>query len=1158
MSALNGNNNQPHDNERYKQIKLLGEGSFGKAYLVECQSDGSLCVIKKMDTKSMTEAEKQETVREAHILEALNHPCIVKFREVYKTKKALCIVMDFCDGGDLAKKIQDYKGKFIPENQILDWFTQICLALKHIHDRKIVHRDLKTQNIFLMKDNALKVGDFGIAKVLRHTRENCKTMVGTPYYISPEILEAKPYSFRSDIWSLGVILYEMCAQKPPFDGIGLSNLALKIVKGVYAPISSYYSKDMTQLISLLLNVDPSKRPQVNQILKLPIIQHRIKKFLSETIRQNEFSHTILHNRNFVSNNLNLDNIPSPMPFQQQVRPSIQQNQQGLQQQQQQQQQQISQIPMQQPVVRQNMQPLNNMNNNNNNGLGAFLSPQNRNPQIPPQKPSQQILQQQQPQNILGYLPQNQQQIQQQNNYQLFQNQKQQQPQILQNGNNLMKNNNNINNNIKNEVPLAAVPGAQNGNIVGYKINNNNYIQNNINQAPTPALYMKIQTEQPPQSVQQQQMPQQQQQQKPVPNQVNNNQNGQNPNQRGPQQLLNQQKIQFFENNNDIKRQNNVNAQDFMPNPMDKLRREVSEPTFVGKSKPLFDNLEQKKQQMIQREKALEKKIEEIKENKKEQQYKKIYENIKNDDLSPNLNNYNPNNYKQNNVNNIAPQSKRDSQSTPSNNLGNSKKNLKNQLAQPSEDKEKRKQKYEEERKKMFEDIKQIRQKKLMESQSEQKLEFFMNLKPPKDDVANNNENLLKGQPENEIKKSSKKFSSRDIPVEIYESKKSPNVIQQQQLQQQQQQQQQQQNQQLNFFQNNPQQQNNNAKQRYNQQDYNSSPTKQQNQQQKNQNQKDQQQQNLSGERQNSQGSKDLSDDISYIPHTNQDILQKLLECVGDGEEVNDFDFNSSNSDNSDLREKQNKLQEELNKSVNEIEKKYVNNLERDDDEEEIESDESSKNLMLKLKGIRETNDNEFDDIKSSSDEDERDYVDKEWEECTSREDSDYDEEYLKSEKDYNKIKNKVQLEKNQEEKNYSQKQKQAENKQDIQKQNEVTEYDTNSGQKENISGCINSAAPSTQASSNRSETQTESQLDSLKFIIEEKVGRLSFQQCIKQLKTYLSDQSNRGSQKSEEDDLDYFLFNDLSKLFVTIPQQTANEFGPLIIMYYNMSQDQFA
>ncbi|KAL4470250.1 hypothetical protein ABPG74_011861 [Tetrahymena malaccensis] len=906
---------------------------------------------------------------------------------------------------------------------------------------------------------------------------------------------------------------------------------------------------MSQLISLLLNVDPSKRPQVNQILKMPIIQHRIKKFLSETIRQNEFSHTILHNRNFVNNNLNLDNIPSPMPFQQQVRPSIPQNQQGQQQQQLQQQQQIPK--QQQPLVRQNMQPpLNNMNNNNNGniGLGGFLSPQNRNPQMPPQKPSQQILQQQQGQNILGYLPQNQQQLQQQNNYQLFQNQKPQQPQQIQpNVNNLIKNNNIINK----EAALAAVPGAQNGNIVGYKINNNNYLQNNNNQVPTPALYMKIQVDQTPQSVQQQQIPQQLQ--KPTPVQANNNQNGQNPNQRGPQQLLNQQKMQFFENNNDIKRQNNINAQDYMPNPMDKLRREVSEPTFVGKSKPLFDNLEQKKQQMIQREKALEKKIEEIKENKKEQQYKKIYENVKNEDLSPNMNIYNPNNYKQNNPNNIAPPSKRDSQSQPSNNLGNSKKNLKNQIAQtPSEDKEKRKQKLEEERKNMYEDIKQKRQKKLMESQSEQKLEFFMNLKPPKEDAANN-ENFQKGQQEIEVKKSSKKLSQRDIPVEIYESKKSANVIQQQQ----------QQNQQPNFFQNNAQQQNNNninnAKQRYNNQDYNSSPNKLQSQQQQNQNQKELQQQNLSGERQNSQGSKDLSDDVSYIPHTNQDILQKLLECVGDGEEVNDFDFNSSNSDNSDQREKQNKLLQELDKSVNEIEQKYINNLDRDDEEDDLDSDESSKNSMLKLKNIRETKDNEIDDIKSSSeDDDERDYVDKEWEECTSREDSDYDEEYLKSEKDYNKIKNKVQLEKNQEEKNQFQKQKQIENKQDNCKQKDISEYDGNSGQKENISSCINSYMPSTQASSNRSEIQTESQLDSLRFIIEEKIGRISFQQCIKQLKTYLNENNNKGSQKSEEDDFDYFLFNDLSKLFVTIPLQIANELGPLIIMYYNMSQDQFA
>jgi NIMA (never in mitosis gene a)-related kinase len=103
--------------ECYKRIKLLGEGSFGKAYLAECTSDNSLCVIKQMDMNHMTEEEKKETMKEARILEALTHPNIVRFREVYKTKLGkLCIVMDYCDGGDLAKKIKDARNIFYPEN----------------------------------------------------------------------------------------------------------------------------------------------------------------------------------------------------------------------------------------------------------------------------------------------------------------------------------------------------------------------------------------------------------------------------------------------------------------------------------------------------------------------------------------------------------------------------------------------------------------------------------------------------------------------------------------------------------------------------------------------------------------------------------------------------------------------------------------------------------------------------------------------------------------------------------------------------------------------------------------------------------------------------------------------------------------------------------
>jgi len=194
----------------------------------------------------------------------------------------------------LAGKIKSQRGQYLTEIQIIDWFTQICLGLKHVHDRKILHRDLKGQNIFLTKTNILKLGDFGIARVLSSTRENARTMVGTPYYLSPEIIGGKPYSFKSDIWSLGVILYELCALRPPFDASSLAFLAAKISKGQYSPIPQHFSKELKTLVATLLQVDPSKRPNTNMILKMPIVQTRIKSFLSESIRIKEFSHTILH------------------------------------------------------------------------------------------------------------------------------------------------------------------------------------------------------------------------------------------------------------------------------------------------------------------------------------------------------------------------------------------------------------------------------------------------------------------------------------------------------------------------------------------------------------------------------------------------------------------------------------------------------------------------------------------------------------------------------------------------------------------------------------------------------------------------------------------------------------------------------------------------
>ena len=262
----------PKKYESYKKLKLLGEGTFGKAFLVECESNKKLCVIKQMDIGKMTTKEKDEVLKEAKILEAMKHPNIINFHESYTTINGkLCIVMDYADGGDISTKIRDAKGKYFTETQILDWFTQLCLAIKHVHDRKVLHRDIKGQNVFLTKSGQVKLGDFGIAKVLSNTKERVRTVVGTPYYMSPELIEGKPYNFQSDIWSLGVLLYEMCALKPPFDAPGMNFLMQKIVKGSYPPLPAHYSKDLKLLVSQLLIGDPNKRPKTNQILSKQMI-----------------------------------------------------------------------------------------------------------------------------------------------------------------------------------------------------------------------------------------------------------------------------------------------------------------------------------------------------------------------------------------------------------------------------------------------------------------------------------------------------------------------------------------------------------------------------------------------------------------------------------------------------------------------------------------------------------------------------------------------------------------------------------------------------------------------------------------------------------------------------------------------------------------------
>uniref|UniRef100_A0A672TVH2 non-specific serine/threonine protein kinase n=1 Tax=Strigops habroptila TaxID=2489341 RepID=A0A672TVH2_STRHB len=266
--------------DKYIKVRKIGEGSFGKAFLVKAKENGQQYVIKEINISKMSNKEREESRREVAVLANMKHPNIVLYRESFEENGCLYIVMDYCEGGDLFKKINAQKGILFSEDQILDWFVQICLALKHIHDRKILHRDIKSQNIFLTKDGTIQLGDFGIARVLNSTAELARTCIGTPYYLSPEICQNKPYNNKSDIWALGCVLYEMCTLKHAFEAGNMKNLVLKIISGPFPPVSTHYSYDLRNLLSQLFKRNPRNRPSVNSILEKNFIAKRVEKFLT--------------------------------------------------------------------------------------------------------------------------------------------------------------------------------------------------------------------------------------------------------------------------------------------------------------------------------------------------------------------------------------------------------------------------------------------------------------------------------------------------------------------------------------------------------------------------------------------------------------------------------------------------------------------------------------------------------------------------------------------------------------------------------------------------------------------------------------------------------------------------------------------------------------
>ncbi|KAH3768623.1 serine/threonine-protein kinase Nek11-like isoform X1 [Dreissena polymorpha] len=273
---------------RYQLVKKLGKGNFGTAFLCKdlrhksTDQDGSLKVLKEISVGDLQPDETVDAMHEARLLRQLDHPSIVQFHDSFIDGESFCIVTEYCEGGDLDMKIADYKKnkKLFDEKTVMDWFVQLLLAVHYMHSRRVLHRDLKTRNIFLKK-NIVKIGDFGISRILMGTTDLASTFTGTPYYMSPEVLKHEGYNSKSDVWSIGCILYEMCALDHAFDGKSLMSVMYKIVEGDPPELPSKYSRELSDIFKLMLKKEQDKRPTATELLKIPLISGHLAKMSEE-------------------------------------------------------------------------------------------------------------------------------------------------------------------------------------------------------------------------------------------------------------------------------------------------------------------------------------------------------------------------------------------------------------------------------------------------------------------------------------------------------------------------------------------------------------------------------------------------------------------------------------------------------------------------------------------------------------------------------------------------------------------------------------------------------------------------------------------------------------------------------------------------------------